>query len=177
MSGTIERLTGELGRSPTIAEIAKELEDHAGAGARGDGGGVRVLAPCRCPPARRRRGADPIETIGDEDAEFERSEDRAALEPALERLPDREQEILRMRFEEGLTADSDRPAVRHLADARLPPDQKVPFGDARGASARPGVRDRWAGSGSTQAKHRVKDRFSLGRLCSGRRFQGVHCRP
>ena len=45
---------------------------------------------------------DPLETIGTEDEGFERSEDRAALEPALERLPAREREILRMRFEEGL---------------------------------------------------------------------------
>ena len=43
-----------------------------------------------------------METIGGEDAGFERSEDRAALEPALERLAPREREILRMRFEEGL---------------------------------------------------------------------------
>ena len=45
---------------------------------------------------------DPLETIGGEDEEFERSEHRAALEPALDRLPAREREILRMRFEEGL---------------------------------------------------------------------------
>ncbi len=45
---------------------------------------------------------DPLETIGEEDVEFERSENRAALEPALGRLPEREREILRMRFEEGL---------------------------------------------------------------------------
>jgi len=45
---------------------------------------------------------DPLETIGGEDEEFERSEHRAALEPALDRLPPREREILRMRFEEGL---------------------------------------------------------------------------
>ena len=43
-----------------------------------------------------------METIGDEDEGFERSEERASLEPALDRLPDREREILRMRFEEGL---------------------------------------------------------------------------
>jgi RNA polymerase sigma-B factor len=43
-----------------------------------------------------------METIGTEDAGFERSEQRAALAPALERLPAREREILRMRFEEGL---------------------------------------------------------------------------
>jgi RNA polymerase sigma factor (sigma-70 family) len=45
---------------------------------------------------------DPLETIGAEDEEFERSEDRAALAPALAQLPAREREILRMRFEEGL---------------------------------------------------------------------------
>jgi len=43
-----------------------------------------------------------METIGAEDEGFERSEQRAALAPALERLPAREREILRMRFEEGL---------------------------------------------------------------------------
>ncbi len=46
---------------------------------------------------------DPMETIGTEDANFERSEQRASLEPALEMLPEREREILRMRFEDGLT--------------------------------------------------------------------------
>ena len=45
---------------------------------------------------------DPLETIGSEDEGFERSEDRAALAPALQALPAREREILRMRFEEGL---------------------------------------------------------------------------
>ena len=45
---------------------------------------------------------DPLETIGGEDEGFERSEQRAALEPALDWLPPREREILRMRFEEGL---------------------------------------------------------------------------
>ena len=44
-----------------------------------------------------------METIGSTDEEFSRSEDRASLEPALQRLPPREREILRMRFEEGLT--------------------------------------------------------------------------
>ncbi len=46
---------------------------------------------------------DPMETIGSTDEEFSRSEDRASLEPALQRLPPREREILRMRFEDGLT--------------------------------------------------------------------------
>jgi RNA polymerase sigma-B factor len=46
---------------------------------------------------------DPLEALGSEDQAFERSEDRVTLEPALRGLPDREREILRKRFEEGLT--------------------------------------------------------------------------
>src|SRR5437588_125481 len=46
---------------------------------------------------------DPMETIGSEDEEFDRTDDRTSLEPALAALPQREQEILRMRFEDGLT--------------------------------------------------------------------------
>ena len=33
----------------------------------------------------------------------DRTDDRTSLEPALDRLPPREREILRMRFEDGLT--------------------------------------------------------------------------
>ena len=43
-----------------------------------------------------------MESLGHEDEEFSRSEDRASLAPAMAQLPPREQEILRMRFEEGL---------------------------------------------------------------------------
>ena len=53
-------------------------------------------------PTLIRYGDAPRHLWGDEDSGFERSEDRAALEPALERLAPREREILRMRFEEGL---------------------------------------------------------------------------
>ena len=44
-----------------------------------------------------------METIGSEDVEFERTDERTSLEPALAALPDREQQILKLRFEEGLT--------------------------------------------------------------------------
>jgi RNA polymerase sigma-B factor len=46
---------------------------------------------------------DPLEALGSEDQAFERSEERATLEPALQGLPDREREILKKRFEDGLT--------------------------------------------------------------------------
>ena len=44
-----------------------------------------------------------METIGTEDLEFERTDERTSLEPALALLPEREQLILKLRFEEGLT--------------------------------------------------------------------------
>jgi RNA polymerase sigma-B factor len=62
-----------------------------------------------------------METIGGEDAEFDRSEDRATLGPALAQLPDREREILRMRFEEGLpqTQIAERVGLSQMHVSRL----------------------------------------------------------
>ena len=102
MSGAIERLTGRLGRSPSIAEIAEELKatPEEVLEAMEVGSAYSTVSLSTGPAGDEE--LDPLETIGDEDTGFERSEQRAALEPALERLPDREREILRMRFEEGL---------------------------------------------------------------------------
>jgi RNA polymerase sigma-B factor len=106
MSSTIERLTAKLGHSPSIAEIADELQTtpeqvleamEAGSAystvslSTGPGGGGDD------------DDFDPMESIGTEDEEYERTEQRASLEPALDTLPEREREILRMRFEDGLT--------------------------------------------------------------------------
>ena len=102
MSGAIERLTGRLGRSPSIAEIAEELKTtpEEVLEAMEVGSAYSTVSLSTGPGGDDE--LDPLETIGGEDEEFERSEHRAALEPALDRLPQREREILRMRFEEGL---------------------------------------------------------------------------
>jgi RNA polymerase sigma-B factor len=124
MSGTIERLTIKLERSPTIAEIAAELETtpeqvleamEAGSAystvslSSGPGGGGDD------------DDFDPMESIGSEDAEYERTEQRASLEPALDALPDREREILRMRFEDGLTQTqiADKIGISQMHVSRL----------------------------------------------------------
>src|ERR671916_2454649 len=93
MSGAIERLTGKLGRSPSIAEIAKELETtpEEVLEAMEVGSAYSTVSLSSGPTGEEE--LDPLETIGGEDAEFERSEDRAALQPALERLAPREREI------------------------------------------------------------------------------------
>src|ERR671915_2589139 len=102
MSGAIERLTVKLSRSPSIAEIAAELETtpEQVLEALEVGSAYSTVSLSTGPSGEEE--LDPLETIGAEDEEFERSEQRAALAPALERLPAREREILRMRFEEGL---------------------------------------------------------------------------
>ena len=101
MSSTIERLTARLGRSPSIAEIASELgvnpEDVLEAL---EVGSAYTTLSLSTGPGEE--DGDPLESIGEEDTGFERSEDRASLEPAMAHLPPREREILRMRFEEGL---------------------------------------------------------------------------
>jgi len=102
MSGAIERLTVKLSRSPTVAEIAADLETtpEQVLEALEVGSAYSTVSLSSGPSGEEE--LDPLETIGAEDEEFERSEQRAALAPALERLPAREREILRMRFEEGL---------------------------------------------------------------------------
>ena len=64
---------------------------------------------------------DPMETIGSTDAGYERTDDRASLEPALAALPDREREILRMRFEDGLTQTqiAERVGISQMHVSRL----------------------------------------------------------
>jgi RNA polymerase sigma-B factor len=103
MSSTIERLTAELGRSPSIAEIAQKLETTPEQVLEALEAGS-AYAPVSLSAGPGAEGElDPMETIGTEDDNFERTEQRASLEPALEMLPSREREILRMRFEDGLT--------------------------------------------------------------------------
>jgi RNA polymerase sigma-B factor len=105
MSGTIERLTIKFERSPTIAEIAKELEatPEQVLEAMEAGSAYSTVSLSSGPGGGDDDDFDPMEAIGAEDQEYERTEQRASLEPALEALPEREQEILRMRFEDGLT--------------------------------------------------------------------------
>jgi RNA polymerase sigma-B factor len=102
MSGAIERLTNRLSRSPSIAEIADELKSTPEEVLEAlEVGSAYATVSLSTGPGGDEH-LDPLETIGEEDVEFERSEQRASLEPALARLPTREREILRMRFEEGL---------------------------------------------------------------------------
>jgi RNA polymerase sigma-B factor len=121
MSSTIEALTAELGRSPSIAEIAQKLETSPEQVLEALEAGS-AYAPVSLSAGGGEDGElDPMETIGTEDDNFERTEQRASLEPALEMLPHREREILRMRFEDGLTQTqiADKIGVSQMHVSRL----------------------------------------------------------
>lgn len=121
MSGAIDDLTARLGRSPSVTEIAEALgttteEVHE---ALEVGSAYSALSLDARPGGDEE--ADPMETIGSEDEEFGRSEDRATLGPVLGQLPEREREILRMRFEEGLpqTQIAERVGLSQMHVSRL----------------------------------------------------------
>jgi RNA polymerase sigma-B factor len=105
MGPTIERLTARLGRSPSIAEIAEEFQTtpEQVLEAMEAGSAYAPQSLSAGPGADGDSELDPMETIGSVDEEFERTDERTSLEPALLSLPDREQLILKLRFEEGLT--------------------------------------------------------------------------
>jgi len=122
MSATIDELTARLGRSPSVAEIAEALGTSKEEVLEAmEVGSAYTALSLDAGPGGDEDGTDPLETIGDEDAGFDRSEDRATLEPALGRLPDREREILRMRFEEGLpqTQIAERVGLSQMHVSRL----------------------------------------------------------
>jgi RNA polymerase sigma-B factor len=121
MSGCIERLTGKLGRSPTVAELATELDATAEQVLEALEAGS-AYAPMSLSASPSSEGElDPLEALGSPDEGFDRSEERVTLEPALLELPEREREILRKRFEEGLTQTqiADQVGISQMHVSRL----------------------------------------------------------
>jgi RNA polymerase sigma-B factor len=96
-----ETLTRELGRSPTVTEVATAL----GAGVE------QVLEALRAADAYRMmsldeplaEGAGALDAIGGDDEGYELVEHRVLLRLGLEGLGEREREIVRLRYYEGLT--------------------------------------------------------------------------
>src|SRR4051812_20196851 len=96
-----ETLTRELGRSPTVQEVGNTL----GASVE------QVLDALRAADAYRMMsldepladGAGALDAIGGDDEGFELAEHRVLLRTGLDGLGEREREIVRLRFYEGLT--------------------------------------------------------------------------
>src|SRR6184192_1996737 len=105
LSRLLEELTVQLGRSPTIAELAKaaEVEEEEVLEALESGRAYSSLSLSAGPGQADDGDLDPLESLGTEEHEYEVSEDRAILEPGFRVLDDRERTILHLRFFEGLT--------------------------------------------------------------------------
>ncbi len=103
---SVETLSQRLGRSPTIAELAKA------AGAPFDlvlealeAGRAYAPASLDAEGAEEDAGRTGtlLEALGREDATIERLEDRVTLDWALRKLPDREREVVSLRFSKRLS--------------------------------------------------------------------------
>ena len=105
LSRLIEQLTVQLGRSPTIAELAKaaEVGEEEVLEALESSRAYTSLSLSTGASTDEEEELDPLESIGTEEPQYEISEDWAMLAPGLRALDDRERAILQLRFFKGLT--------------------------------------------------------------------------
>ncbi|MDQ3890587.1 MAG: SigB/SigF/SigG family RNA polymerase sigma factor [Actinomycetota bacterium] len=105
LSRLIEDLTVQLERSPTIAELAKAagVEEEEVLEALETGQAYTTLSLSAPAAGEENADLDPLESLGEDEHEYEVSEDRAVLAPGLRVLDERERRILHLRFFEGLT--------------------------------------------------------------------------
>ena len=112
-------LTHDLGRSPTVGELAAKVEASL----------EDVLDALQSAQAHRTRSFDEpagedstlAESLGSSDPELGRAEMRVLLDSAFDVLSERDREILRLRFEEDMTQTeiSERIGVSQMQVSRL----------------------------------------------------------
>jgi RNA polymerase sigma-B factor len=106
LSKLVEQLTVQLGRSPTIPELAKAagVEEEEVLEALESGRAYSSLSLSQgSSGSDDGEELDPLESLGQVEHQYEVSEDRAVLAPGFRALDDRERRILHLRFFEGLT--------------------------------------------------------------------------
>jgi RNA polymerase sigma-B factor len=105
LSRLVEQLTVQLGRSPTIAELAKASgsPEEEVLEALESGRAYSSLSLSSGGGGDGEDDLDPLESIGTEEHQYEVSEDRAVLAPGFRVLDERERKILQLRFFDGLT--------------------------------------------------------------------------
>ena len=105
VSKLIEQLTVQLGRSPTIPELAKAagVEEEQVLEALESGRAYSSVSLSTGGGSDEDGELDPLESLGTIEHEYEVSEDRAVLAPGFKVLDPRERKILHLRFFSGLT--------------------------------------------------------------------------
>jgi RNA polymerase sigma-B factor len=105
LSKLIEELTVEIGRSPTIPELAKAsgAEEELVVEALESGRAYSSISLSTGGGQDDEGELDPLDSLGAEEPQYEVSEDRAVLAPGFRVLDKRERMILHLRFFKGLT--------------------------------------------------------------------------
>ncbi len=105
VSKLIEQLTVQLGRSPTIPELAKAagVEEEQVLEALESGRAYTSVSLSSGGGTDEDGELDPLESLGTIEHEYEVAEDRAVLAPGFQVLDERERKILHLRFFSGLT--------------------------------------------------------------------------
>jgi len=105
LSRLVEELTVQLGRSPTISELseASGAEEEEVLEALESGRAYTSLSLSGATAGDEEDALDPMETLGEEEHQYEVSEEWAVIAPGLRALDDRERKILHLRFFQGLT--------------------------------------------------------------------------
>jgi RNA polymerase sigma-B factor len=103
VSRLIDQLTVQLGRSPTIPELAKAAGADEEQVVEAIESGRAYTSVSLSAGGSGEGDLTPLESIGAEEHQYEVSEDRAVLAPGFKALDDREKRILQLRFFEGLT--------------------------------------------------------------------------
>ncbi len=98
-----EDLSHELGRSPTVRELASYLSVSTDDVVVALGASAAYSADRIEPPSDDDPAADSRGYLAEQEGGFTLTEDRMLIEHLVARLPDREQEIVRLRFFEELT--------------------------------------------------------------------------
>jgi RNA polymerase sigma-B factor len=98
-----EALSGELGRSPTVDELARRMRVSPEAVRDARQAADTQVGHSLDEPAHPDAHESLAETVGGEDGELARAERVVVLESWLATLPERERAIVRLRFEEDLT--------------------------------------------------------------------------
>jgi RNA polymerase sigma-B factor len=97
----IDRLVQEQGRAPTVSELARATKatEHQVLEALEAGRGYRSSSL----DVPDQEGQPLVESLGSEDTDLARIEDRSVLEIALEQLSDRDRQVIRYRFVDAMT--------------------------------------------------------------------------
>jgi RNA polymerase sigma-B factor len=105
LSRLIEQLTVQLGRSPSIPELAKaaQVQEEEVLEALESSRAYTSLSLSSGASSDEDEELDPLESIGTEEPQYEISEDWTVLAPGLRVLDPRERAILHLRFFKGLT--------------------------------------------------------------------------